>query len=240
MLVVTYANYGYRHFVQNFITRMKQLNLSWNFHLVCIDEESFQFFKDETSSELFNLNLSKNFHEWDEKDYRLIAFSKMDVLLHVLEKNPDQQYILYLDTDIWINKDPLPYLKDIIQQNPEVDLIMQNDDPDRNKINECSNFCTGFMILKNNQVVKEMLCYRKHFLEVFGHKNFTDISGDQWYINHYMAKYRGVKIKLLERHLFPNGVFVNFIPSEYLILHYNYLIGDAKREKMVRNGHWLL
>jgi hypothetical protein len=239
MLVVTYTNYGYRHFVQNFILRIKQLELPWDFHLVCIDEESFKFFSETTSSELFDLKLSKNFHKWTEKDYKLITVSKLDVLSHVLESRPEHPYILYLDTDIWINKDPLPHLENLIQQNPEVDLFIQNDDPDRNKINECSNFCSGFMVLKNNEAIRNMLCYREHFFNVFGHENVTDITGDQWYINHYMAKY-GMKVLVLERCLFPNGVFINFIPPEYLILHYNYLVGDVKREKMIKNGHWLL
>lgn len=44
----------------------------------------------------------------------------------------------------------------------------------------------------------------------------------------------------LPRDLYPNGVFVDAQPANFLVLHYNWMVGNAKILKMKKNGHWII
>lgn len=65
---------------------------------------------------------------------------------------------------------------------------------------------------------------------------------DQGYINDYLDKNIDIKYRILPRHLFPNGIFVNInrIPSDAYLIHYNYMIGNTKKDKIKDNAHWHL
>jgi hypothetical protein len=97
-----------------------------------------------------DLHLSTVFRQWDDTAYRSICFGKLDVLKYVSAKYSNYEYILYLDTDIYINIDPLPYLMNIINSNKETDIFIQSDNDYNHFImqRECDVFCAGFLFLK--------------------------------------------------------------------------------------------
>ena len=88
------------------------------------------------------------------------------------------------------------------------------------------------MVLKNCSSIKEVLNYNNKSVN-------KSCSGDQEYINN-RSLMNQIKKMALERNLFPNGTFLSNISKEAYIIHYNYLIGHLKKDKMKENNHWLL
>jgi hypothetical protein len=69
---------------------------------------------------------------------------------------------------------------------------------------------------------------------------------DQPFVNQRLAAI-GLPVVSLPRDLYPNGVYASVYGRKRLtaaaapmLLHYNYMVGDAKKGKMRANGDWLL
>ena len=222
LIVMTYINCGYFDYLHNFITNMRMLNIPWKLCVVCIDAESVQLCKNHTIDCVhLQLNKSLEFAKWNTANFLDITYAKLDVITHVLQfKNVKK--IIYVDTDIWIYKDFVPYLKPLPYM-----LYMQSD---CHKVNEYdSNACTGFMYISNNV----------HTRTLFHYHNEPKHSSDQHYVNQKMKQLKIPCIQL-DRSLFPNGIYINHVPPNALLLHYNYIVGDEKRNCMKANKHWLL
>lgn len=222
LIVITYINYGYFDYLFNFIKNMRMLNLPWKLCVVCIDRESVQLCTTHSIECVYlQLNKSLEFAQWNTEKFTDITYAKLDVITHVLNyKNVKR--LLYVDTDIWIYKDFVPYLKKLPHS-----LYMQSD---CNKPNQYdSNACTGFMYILNNVASRTLFKYNhdqpKH-------------SSDQYYVNQKMKQLKIPCIQL-DRNLFPNGIYRKNVPQNAFILHYNYIVGNDKRICMKENNHWL-
>ena len=77
-------------------------------------------------------------------------------------------------------------------------------------------------------------------LEIFNPENIPnlDIKCDQFYIN---SRRDEIKYKKLPMELFPNGAYFRLQkPLNNYMIHFNYILGTRKKEKMIKYGYWLI
>lgn len=243
-LVCTYFNGGYTEYVKNFVKCLERFDKKWTLCCICIDEVASLFCEENNIPYIKFIieNEINSFCKWGDSDYKKIVFKKLDTMKFVLE-HPCVKYCVYIDTDIFVYKDFLPYLKENISQ---LDALFQCDEDKGNEIHclsdvsswecqlKCLNVCTGLMVLKNCDAVKSMLEYSFR-----ARKKIVDYSSDQEYVNEQKGL---ILFRTLPRSLFPNGSFIhqNRIPYHSFLLHYNYLVGHLKKEYMKRHHHWLI
>ena len=75
-------------------------------------------------------------------------------------------------------------------------------------------------------------------LEIFNPKNIPklDVECDQYYINKRRHEINYIKLPM---DLFPNGSYFRLHkPKENFLIHFNFIIGTRKKEKMIKYGYW--
>jgi hypothetical protein len=223
-IVITYINAGYFDYLYNFVLNLKQINVPWKLCVICVDEEASRLCNEKNIDNIyFPLeNKSKLFTIFGSKDYKNITMAKIDVIKYVLSH--DVKTVLYLDSDIHVYQDFMPYLKSL----NGYDIYMQSDNGKMNmEFND--NRCSGFMYINKND----------NTLKIFDYQNYDTkkYNGDQDHINLMIKKYN-INCLQLPRNLFPNGVFINNVPKEAYLLHYNWMKGHDKKKNMIKNGHY--
>lgn len=232
------TNKGFLNFTYNFIENLKLINFKDKIIIACLDEESYN--KLDNIEDLdFKIELIlyqdeelKKFQSWGSKNYKRIVFKKLDIYFDILNRYPEKD-IVYIDLDIYLFMNPIPHLIQYVKNNPKYDIYFQCDESE--KVCVKCKACSGFMYIRNNDNTKKIFNWRNICSEEEAYK-FT---GNQQYLYKYMDKF--VKWTTLSRVLYPNGVFIENIPKDALILHYNFLEGEnQKMFHMIKNGHWLI
>lgn len=242
-VVTTMTNKGYIPYLANLVESLKRIELSWNLVVFCLDQETTDFCR-ENSIEHINyfFNVQKEFARFNENSFTDIAFKKFDCIRDYLENNKDITNLVYIDGDIVVFRDFLPYLKQF-----DFDLLFQCDESTLQCTDNCRNMCSGFMVIKNTLNVRYFLNYQKHVKDIH---IFDKVGADQAYVNSLLPNFGrfrfGIKKNTLLRyatlpkHLFPNGVHIDELPTTAFLLHYNYTIGHDKQKRMKEHGHWFL
>ena len=131
-----------------------------------------------------------------------------------------------MDGDIVVKSDFLPDIRERLEGTP---LLFQCDESEKGDCKiPCKNCCTGLIAWKHG-----------HDADVFTLNDkalWLSAPEDQRWVN---TKLQGVSYGTLPRNLYPNGVFADDKP-EFLLLHYNHLVGAAKIIKMKRGGNWII
>ena len=241
-IVWTLTSNGYKDLTYNLQQSIKKANISWTLMIVCLDEESYKFFNEKnipsvyyksTSVETPQLNILSTFKTDSFMDFNRI---KLELIEKIRLEAPEQvKYILYMDGDIVVFKDFMPYLLNLFNTNPQNHLYFQND----NYINEPNTMpCSGFFIMDRNPIEKSPFV-------IHDDNDWKNIREDQLWINKYLNEYK-IPFEYLDRSLFPNGAFMYNGISEWkkftdmYILHYNFMVGDTKINKMKENNHWYI
>jgi len=228
-LAITYLNKGYFSFVHNYYLTLKKLDVSWNLLAVCIDEDAYSLCKKNgISCVLFNISDTKEFAQWNTNHFLNVTCKKLDVIYTIL-KNKNIKKLLYTDTDIAVYKDYVPYLKSL-----DGDIYFQSDCSFANINMVDSNYCSGFIYMKNTQSIQNL------FIGINERIPYNILSEQD--ILAYRISNSNVIVHQLPRHLFPNGVFFNnnCVPDDAMLLHYNYMIGKEKQINMISRGDWLI
>ena len=226
-IFVTYTNLGYVKYSINLWKSIKKAGIPWKLLIMATDEESIaELAKHEIPAILYTENeenIKKDFIAYTDKSFNSITFVKLDILSFILETMQDKiTHLVYMDSDIVVTQD----FTSILDWYRSHDIVFQCDE-DNYYIccGKCSNFCTGFMMMKNNKTVYQILEY----------KNPEQYLHDQHYMN---IKLRGCKIdhNTFARNIFPNGYLRGYVNNPYCLFHYNYLIGAKKEEAMKEDG----
>lgn len=248
-LYFTIINEGYIPFTINFLKRLKEVEFQEEFLIACIDTESFHFLKNIHENVIeYNLNLSREFEKWQSEKYKEIVFSKLDIKKSIIEKNKDvYDNIIFIDTDIWINKNFSDELNSILENN-DYDIIFQDGEDYlfykdecfellENKLIQkryCNSFCTGFMVMnsKSSEKILNFLNYKE--------EEKKKCNGNQQYLNEKLY-FENLKTLTIPKKLFPNYSICNFYKKyDYWMLHYTYLKGKEKINAMKKNNHWIV
>jgi hypothetical protein len=113
---------------------------------------------------------STNYQDFSTDSFYQIVQYKWQLLLRLLEKN--FKFIIYSDTDVYWNLNPIPMIESVFDQRPSVEIQIQSftDNPADPKL------CMGFVALRvsprNTNFVQE--CAKRHERESFTRKRIGD------------------------------------------------------------------
>ena len=225
--IFTFTNFGYIHYTKNLLNSIKHNGVDLDLKVYTLDKNSYDeikkihentvYFKDE------NFNVS-NFVRQDEYIFAEIMYKKLEIIYKELLQN---DYVLYIDGDVVIKQDITDYLLNHINEN---DILFQNDmNPDKPKK---EYLCAGFMFIKSN---KKTLKYFN--IENISKKSIYKGNHDQGYLNKIKRRFKYEKLPLDD---FPNGIhfYNNFERLTPKIIHFNYIKGELKQEKMRKHSEW--
>ena len=244
MFFVTLTNNGYRDITENLILSTYSISPEWSqqFHIYCLDEESFDYFTEKYPknpvSKLYNHD-SDQIKEWvkyypmqstntvGKQSWSNFTFYKIILIHEELKKGHN---IVFLDGDIVILRNFIQYIQQMIDMVPSAELIIQNDNQ---TVNE-QNMCTGFFWMKSNQNTITATDYSKINKDTF--------ANDQQYMR---SKANVIKHLYLDLDHFPNGKYFrthcnrnNFLPKNPYLIHFNYDVHKDKITRMKKYNYW--
>ncbi len=228
----TITNEGYMDYTKNMIESLKTLNCDKKVLLVCIDKISNDYFKSKGYfTYLIDLNFNK-FSNYGTDDFAKVTYIKLFMIHKLLEMNYN---ILITDGDIYYVKNPIDELNNYREING--DMWIQNDTIYDNNFD---NLCSGFMYVRSNSRTKMYFNIEiPEFSERY--KLCSKHSADQTYINLFIAPH--LRVHLFPLNKFPNGnYFYNFgdnIKDSIVMVHFNWVVGHEKKERMKKYGMWL-
>jgi hypothetical protein len=245
LIYVTYTNYGYSDFAVNLWRTLVRHQCHQYFTVVCIDAKAYDKLQAlQIPSMLMEFdNVSPTFASFGTHNFREIVFVKLDVL-HKLLTYDGVSAVLYIDSDIACRGDIKPYVHSIHRQMKDrnLDVVFQCDE--HKDVGQCTlhktkggcpNVCSGLMLIrKQNYGWLDYQSYiTKHGKSIHDFQN----NADQEYIH---AITNTVQYDTFDKEICANGTFVMSIPSNCLLLHYNWMQGqDAKYSRMVANNDWI-
>jgi len=227
---ITFTNYGYLDFTMNLLESIKKNNIDLDLQVYCTDKKSFDYLsKFNYNCILLNskLSQSKKATEWKagKSKFGEMMVSKFESIYDGLLKN---DYVLYIDGDIVIKENILEYLHKEIEEN---DFLFQLDY--NNKRPHQNELCAGFMMIKSTSETKKI--FNPNEIDV---ESIIKLPAhDQTYLNNLKNNFR---YKFLSPVLFPNGSFYFNYLTEPKIIHFNYIIGKAKKNKMKKMKEWYI
>ncbi len=248
LIWITLINQGYTNFTKNFLKSMEKANISFKLIIFCIDKESFETFSGYKNcicldANLFlKSNLVSNLTKWEEWEYKKIVFAKLDAILYTLEKTKELgvMNVGYIDTDIVLLSDPSSIVLKEFDNNPNILILSQCDEVGlcSNRFN-CRNICSGVIVFRNTELLNKLMF------------DYTEEDVKRFYSDqHYLcAKLKNLDITILtiDKMIFLNGTYpgvrdgkATIFPPQASLVHFNYLIGLDKCEKMKMQNMWYL
>jgi len=227
---ITLTNDGYLEYTENCLKSLEKINSEVKLNCYCIGKKGYEYLNNKKyngvliNGVLIDEEENNNFQIFRQGNWSNIVFNKF-VIIH--ENLLKYKYVCITDGDIvFENGNFLQYLLENIELN---DLLIQTEYID----DENYVLCSGFMFIKSN--ADTLHFFNPKHIE---HNKNTLGWDDQVYIND--NKYK-LKYKMLPIELFPNGKYYynNTIINPYLI-HFNWIIGHTKKQKMRDYGKWHL
>jgi len=169
---------------------------------------------------------NSNFQTFRKGNWSNITFNKFTIIHENLLK---YKYVCITDGDIvYQNNNFMNYL---LQNVGDYDMLIQND---RMSDKDNSQLCSGFMFIQSTDKTRKL--FNPKLIEF---NKFTVGWDDQVYVNN--IKYK-LKFKKLPLELFPNGRFyyINNKKINPYMIHFNFLYGHKKKERMMQYNKWLI
>lgn len=231
-LLFTLTNAGYIDYTINMLKSLERLDIDKYMFVFCLDKISQEYFTaNGYKTHLIDSNMP-TFASFKDDNFTKICFIKLYIITQILKLNLNA---FYTDGDIFFVKNPLDYIMQIKDING--DMWIQNDTIFDNNFR---NVCAGFMYVRSNyKTIKyfdlDIPDFSKRYKECIGENN------DQTYLNKYIIE--NLTVHLFPLNKFPNGnYFYNFshnIAETIIMVHFNWLIGHEKKEKMKKYNMWL-
>jgi hypothetical protein len=249
-VVFTVTSNGYKFMTWNLWLHCKRIGVPWQLLIVCLDKESHRFFQtiaNIPSVLLPSVDLqlrgdTTKVSSYGSGDFNRVTREKLSVYTWMLEK--EFTYYLYLDSDIVLFKDPMPYLQTIL--STENYLWFQCDEHGEGEYTckgsgLCTNICTGVIAFYKDESTKsKLMSMVKHNDTLW--KTCKD-NNDQEYIQKTIAL-ESIPFRTLDRQLFPNGLFLGKDHWRTLdaphLLHFNFIVGGNKERVIKSKGFWLV
>lgn len=157
--------------------------------------------------------------------------------LQELSQRPELDYLVFLDSDIALFKDPLPELLVHWKSCP---LWFQCDEAREGNFecsNPCSNACTGVIAMNLTDETRPIL-NKLYSID----ESWRQAVTDQDYINLRLQQF-SIPFQTLPRQVFPNGIFLRedrYKQGDPVLLHFNHIVGMEKKRFMKKQNCWLL
>ena len=251
-LVFTVTTNGYKFLTWNLWLHLSSLVLPWKLCIVCLDKESHRFFQQIAgipSVLLPNISLGGTgtqvrISQHGSADFNRITRHKLTAFTELI-KHPKIEKLIYLDGDIVVFRDLRLSMMNYL--SPENPLWFQCDEHNTafscsGSDGHCGNCCTGVIGLDLS-----IPATRDRLLNLFRYEDglwkTCRENNDQEYIQKRVAELT-IAYRTLPRAEFPNGLFLRddtwkTLPQAVL-LHFNFLVGDAKPRVLKSKGFWLV
>ena len=245
-LIWTMTSDGYTDITHNLYKSLEKANIPWKLLNICVDDESYNYFKDNNLPCIkYNSNISTKKGEISDigsNEFMEFNRIKLDLLDYFSKKSLDKiKYVVYMDGDIVVFKDFIPYLQNLYNKDPSIYFYFQCDSAMKELSTSCGhNLCTGFICYKKENLFKSPF-------KVYDEEKWKNIKQDQPWVNEHIKEYN-IPALSLDQGLFPNGTYIegnvsgikNVLNEDRFILHYNWLIGVTKIKKMKENNNWYM
>ena len=221
---ITLTNTGYIDYTLNCLESLKKIKSNLNLIVYCIGKKGHDMLISKGySSILIDDDNNSNFQTFRSGNWSNITHNKFVIIYENLLK---YDYVCFTDGDIiYENNDFYKHLFDNINDN---DMLIQND-----ICNTTNLLCSGFMFIKSN--LTTLSFFNPINTEMFKNNIGWD---DQIYVNDNKNK---IKYEFLSSDLFPNGwYYYNNTNLNPYIIHFNWIIGHEKKERMKIYNKWLL
>jgi len=240
--LITLTNDGYMHLTHNLMTSMKKLGLDTYVTIYCIGNKSYSFFKQTYPNNIVNYvpyynEINTNIKKWVEyrslqsKDFQGKALwaDITSYKLFVINKElKEGKNIIFIDGDIVFENNPLPEMFSIINEDPNLELLIQNDSGDNSR----EEMCTGFFWMKSNINTINITNFDKI------RQNLSSFNNDQQYLRRFASK---INHKYLDLKRFPNGKYYRDLkPITPSIIHFNYDVSTMKIKRMKIFKKWFI
>lgn len=223
---ITLSNNGYIDYTLNCLKSLEKINFDGKLETYMIGDEGHLKLKNlGYECKKLDSNIGTEFNKFRTGHWHNITKKKFDIIHENLLNN---DYVCFTDGDIvYLNKEFLNYCLENIGDN---DMLIQND---RLTNDKNSTICSGFMFIKSNEKTKKL------FNPVEATKNAKEGWGDQTYINNIKDK---LKFELLPLDLFPNGnyYYINNKKINPYMIHFNWVVGHQKKQKMKQYNKWFI
>ena len=243
-IVFTLTSEGYIDFTYNLYTSLQKANIPWKLMIVCTDKVSYDFFNNKNiPAVLYETKILIN--KTNDKlgkfgNMRFMSYNriKLELIEKVRKEAPQEaQYIVYMDGDIIVFKDFIPYLNDMFSKDVSKSMFFQADDGGCALTTSVA--CSGFFVVNRKKASKMPSPF-----EVTNEDEWLSTKEDQIWVNKYLKTYN-IPFGYLDRQLFPNGGCMYDGQEEWkttnpYILHYNFIVGNEKITKMKKNNHWFI
>ena len=229
MKLITLTNDGYIEYTENLLISLQNVGIN-DLNIYCVGQKSYNYFKNKGFLvRLINTNIISNankFQNWRTKNFNKLMFYKLKLVHEELKSN---KRVLYIDGDIVFLRNTL----EEIENTKNFDIVGQFD---FNPVSDVKTLCAGFMMINSNEKTLNLFDPEKVPQELLNRKFHFD---DQKYINRNI---NNLKYDFFDLNDYPNGAYFykNYKNLNPAIIHFNYIVGDKKKQKMQEMGYWYL
>jgi hypothetical protein len=238
-LVWTMTTNGYKYITYNLYESLKRAKVSWKLMIICVDRESYTFLQSMNVPRVYykpssSIIVATQPSQFGSETFMSFNKIKLDLMEKIRKEVPESvKYITYMDGDIVVFKDFMPYIKEEFAKTDSI-LLFQNDDL-YNVPNTRANGCTGFFSFKV-QLLEKSPFYIDNLTQ------WKTIREDQVWVNNKLVELN-IPFSYLNRGLFPNGTYLKderWKQTEPYLIHYNHFVGNSKISMMKKNKHWYI
>lgn len=243
-LIFTLTSNGYKFYTLNLVRHLQRIGVAWRLCIFCADAASHKFFSQEgiPCRRLPDLLPEFGSHvvPFGTRQFQQLNRKKLDILKGLVGR-ADVKTGIYMDGDIVVYRDFLADVEGRLDVDPARILFQCDENEPRLDCSgsACPTPCSGFLAWRHGGAATPDL-FR---IDDSTREIWRECPEDQVFIQK-MLKRSGAAYGTLPRELYPNGRFSGRGglrgQGDPFLLHYNYLIGDAKRQRMRVNGDWLL
>lgn len=232
----TMTTNGYKYYTLNLLVWLRDIaKVPWKFLIVCCDSESLAFFRregipcvgykaqEQKGQQQISGFGTDSFAKWNRKKMELFQW-----FCGPEARSVNIRESLYLDGDIVVREDPWPVLSKV-----EGGIVCQCDCVGQENHSDCGALCSGVVLLRHTKCNPDVF-------QVVQEEWIAADRQDQPYIRNRIAKL-GEPLRTLDRSLFGNGHWQMsklWKTTPWILLHYNYRVGDTKKAAMKVDGHW--
>lgn len=234
-LFITLTNTGYIDYTFNMLKSLENNdNIDKQIVIFCLDEESYNTFLTKGYNCILIKTQLSNFYGFWDNGFDKICYIKFLIIYKVIKLGYN---CFYTDGDTFYMKNPINYIKNT--KNIDADCWIQNDTLQENNY---GNVCAGFMYVISNDITKQYFeCESEESIKKYKDSGL-EAPYDQSYFNKYIKSY--INLQLFPLNLFPNGNYFyrnsNIIKNNLIMVHFNWVVGHDKKDKMKTYNMWLL
>ena len=225
--IITITSKWYTDYTLNMLLSLQEISLSNIVNVYCLDNESYEQINEKGFNGIkidTEYKITTSPTQFGTYEFNTFMYYKMKVMRDALKQN---KKILYTDGDVVFKKNKfLEYMDNSIN----CDLLAIKDFNVENP--QKISICAGFMYLKSNLRIRKIINPK-----IISKNNFK--IQDQEIIN---SKKKWFNYEYLPQEDYCNGSFYMKNSKELnpTVIHFNYIVGDNKKDIMKKYNSWYL